>query len=276
MNGSPSGPLNASAFYDALGTLTRETPDGTILIPDALEDYALITALPTFCWHAGRTVQTVTYRGGFEGCADLPSGLEVVEGGEAHQRFYCWVVADLTQAENVENSILTYLGYLADGRYAAFALPANYTFSAEFTEKLARERIAINGIAPIAGGAAQAALLRHQEEEMLASRAELDAANTVYVGERWMNRTKAVQSSGIVTLRNKHWICAGGFCNQLELYRVVPWDQVERPLTRRSYAGVVFRVASSERLWTVTGERIKAIYDPGLDRPGPPEQMTLF
>ena len=111
---------------------------------------------------------------------------------------------------------------------------------------------------------------------MLASRVELDAAQSVYVGERWMNRTRAVQSSGIVTLRNKHWICAGGTSHQLDLYRVVPWDQIERPLTRRSYAGVVFRVAASECLWTVTGERVKAIYAPSLDRPGPLEQMTLF
>ena len=274
--------LDAAAFYRALGSLTRSDPDGNVFISNALEGYALINEMPTFCWNYGRIVHTLTHHGGFEWMHEnshkYPAP-QVIEGGDPYKRFYCWIIADLTQASiDIEAVILVYLGFLADRGHAALAVPLGYEFSPAMSEQLAAMRVVVEGACKIGdGGGSKVILLYRQAEKIAVSKDEMQAAYDAACIVQFSERKQDILSGKIVTLRGKNWICAGGSLgHSVNLYRAVPWDKIRRPQASRTYAGIVFKIRSSPDLWFVTGEQADANYDPSMDGHPRPCQLAFL
>lgn len=134
----PKSGLDAVAFYAALESLCRNDPDGNILIPDTLSGYALLNEMPTFVWNDRRMVRTLVHHGGFEwkhiDQHRHPAPIVVEDASEPFERFYNWIVADLTHlndTEEIDSALRQNLGYLSDRGHAAFALDCAYDLGPE-------------------------------------------------------------------------------------------------------------------------------------------------
>lgn len=267
----------AAEVYAALTANGVYNPGGIILIPDALENYALIREMNVNLGCGDRwTVDMLLDRGD---TGDLPARVAFIS--DVPSTWYSWVIADIRNESNPSITAEKFIGAVSN-RYGNVLLLAQPGLSLPSHDWLKARNISPSS-------KIRQATLSNGDEfwlfERHASKVPVKP-DEIKLFEKMCSLTslsshegKGLPTGRTIQWRGKNWVSVGGWYHGprvgRELIRVVPWDGIKRNTSRGSYTGMVFK--NGDQKWMITGERIESVCeDMTAAGAAKPAQLSLF
>lgn len=267
----------AAEIYATLTACGVYNPGGIILIPDALENYALIREMEANLGSGDRrTVDMLLDRGD---TGDLPTRVAFIS--DVPSTWYCWVIADIRNESAPAIAAEKFIGAVSS-RYGQVLLLARPGLSLPSHDWLKARNVSPNSKIPHA-------TLSNGDEFWLFERQISKVPvkpDEIKLFEKMCSLTslsthegKGLPTARVIQWRGKNWVSVGGLYHgprvERELIRVTPWDGIKRNTSSGSYTGIVFK--NGDQKWLITGERIvAACEDMTAAEAAKPAQLSLF